>query len=564
MSTVQPTASPRAPRGKQQPPQSPAQPPHNNASRQSQRKARGNRAQNGHHHHQGNAASPTRNPSGAVAIAMESALPAGADAPAHTPAQPRNARKHTHSQPSVDRTFSPPGNHAPLTDSESTLNNPSATPAKTQGAYAGPTFHASPAPSALPIPKFLSRSVPAKTRAGPPTPPPEDSSDSANSPSPSASPSRPPGQSSQRNGFSPLDMLFKADQAERARHVNGNSNHSMFTNPVRPQPFQHDSFNSFHGVFPIELDGESKNPHMSLSPVPSPVGPRSFTDPQKVPQLKDLDQPTNGNDIMQDLMNRLSMSHKKHHANTPPKHDVQVPSDPRSRKTPSPFHDGQPQARSASGPSTPQQVNPEQPDFFYGNRNLSPLFKAAQGDTPKRNSGLRTEVTVDSPMVLQGAFQEFPSVQKQLPMDPNTFSRGPPGSDDQNVGDTRRGSGPFSPPYQRSPNRGRGTPRGQPQHPRGRDFQGRGYHHGAPSRGGRVAGNMSPGSASAPKPTTTMMSFVPASVAAKAKPKPVSVSIPPVAELPPPTTLTSQDTISLEHDLKRLLNLKTGDSPIAL
>ncbi|MCJ1483480.1 hypothetical protein MMC06_003647 [Schaereria dolodes] len=44
----------------------------------------------------------------------------------------------------------------------------SSTPIKTNGtpsqAYAGPTFHASPAPSALPIPKFYSRSVPESNR----------------------------------------------------------------------------------------------------------------------------------------------------------------------------------------------------------------------------------------------------------------------------------------------------------------------------------------------------------------------------------------------------------------
>ncbi|KAA8625599.1 hypothetical protein PtrSN002B_005565 [Pyrenophora tritici-repentis] len=62
--------------------------------------------------------------------------------------------------------------------------------------------------------------------------------------------------------------------------------------------------------------------------------------------------------------------------------------------------------------------------------------------------------------------------------------------------------------------------------------------------------------ASAPKPAVTMMSFVPASVAAKRKP----ATIPSAAAAPAPQmkTSTPSDSSSLEQDLKRLLNLNSA------
>ncbi|KAF1839095.1 hypothetical protein BDW02DRAFT_644194 [Decorospora gaudefroyi] len=542
MSTAQITASPRAPRGK---PQSPA--PNNNAGRQPQRKPRGNRANNGHNHNNQNGAGASPGKLAADPTLLESAAFSGEEA--QMSSGPRNIKQHTRSQPSTDRVFSP-------SDSEAIPINPSATPAKIQAAYAGPTFHASPAPSALPIPKFLSRSVPAKAPAGPPTPPPDDSSDSA-SPSPcSVSPSRAPVAIPSRNVNSPLDMLFKADKAERAKNIHG-SPVNVFNSPntARPHHFKHDSYHSLNGVFPIELDGESKTAHMSPPPAASPASHRSTTDPNKVPQLQDVYQQNNGNDVIQDLFTRLSMSQKKPTSATPPRPEVQGPPASQLRQTPSPFHDGRPLVRSASGPSTPQAqpTNQETSDFFYGNRNLSPLFKAAKGDSSKRNSGLRTEITAESPMVGQGAFQGFPSVAPQQMMDPNTFSRDRPGSGNQGPVDTHRASAPFVQPYQQSPNN-RKTPGRQPRPPRPDNYPARGNMNGPGPKSGQAASNGPP--ASVPKPSTTMMSFVPASVAAKQR----KTSATPLAGAPPMKTSTPSDTLALEQDLKRLLNLNnTGD-----
>ncbi|RYO45038.1 hypothetical protein AA0113_g10601 [Alternaria arborescens] len=542
MSTAQTTASPRAPRGK---PQSPAPAPHTNQGRQSQRKPRGNRAHNGYNqnHHNGAGASPSKMP--AELAHAEGAAYSGEDA--QLPSGPRNMRKPNQSHPSIDRVFSPP-------ESEPVPINPSATPAKVQAAYAGPTFHASPAPSALPIPKFLSRSVPAKTRAGPPTPPPEDSSDSA-SPSPSASPSRAPVAVPPRDEQSPLDLLFKADAAERAKGNHGRPLSYGAFNPVdaaRPQHFKHDSYHSMNGVFPIELDGESKHAHMSPPPVASPASHRSVTDPNQVPQLKDMQQQGNGNDVMQDLFNRLSMSQKKPSA-TPPRPDAQGPQG-FSGQTPSPFHGGQHPAQNASGPTTPQTQPPNQDsDFFYGNRNLSPLFKAAKGDSAKkRNSGLRTEISAESPMVGQGDFQGFPSVPPAQMMDPNAFSRIQPGNGNGGHPNAPRSSAPFVQHYQQSPNNRRRTPARQPHQPRPDSNQTRGNMPGP----GKTAANGPP--ASAAKPLTSMMSFVPSSVAAKQR-----KTSAPAATASPMKTSTPSDTLSLEQDLKRLLNLNpAGESSV--
>ncbi|KAH7074736.1 hypothetical protein BKA63DRAFT_596349 [Paraphoma chrysanthemicola] len=518
MSSAQAAASPRAPRGKNQPAQSAGAPaPQSNNGNRGQRRPRGNRAP-----HSGNhaGASPSRPPPSVdPALAAESAVLSSEDV--QLPTGPRNQKKHTQSQPSIDRVFSPPGAHASLTDNESAPKNISATPAKNQGAYAGPTFHASPAPSALPIPKFLSRSVPAKSRMDPPTPPPEESSDSAGSPSPlAASPSRAPIAVPRRNDDSPLNLLFRADRAERAKNVTGSPGSGNFfspSQPVRPQHYKQDSYSSMNAPFPIELDGESRNTHMSPPPAASPSSIRSVTDPNQVPQLKDMAQTANNNDVMQDLLNRLSMSQKKPAAATPPRQDSQL-SNPRSRDgTPSPFHDGRSAVRSVSGPSTPVPVAQEAPDFFYGNRNLSPLFKAAKHDPTKRNSGLRTEITADSPLIAQGVFQDFP------------IHRGSP---------NHRGKAPGRQGYQQRPE----------------SYPSKHHAGGVGQNSGRASANGAP--ASVKKPATSMMSFVPASVAAKKH----ASSTPPSAATPPQTSASApSDTLALEQDLKRLLNLKMAE-----
>jgi hypothetical protein len=297
---------------------------------------------------------------------------------------------------------------------------------------------------------------------------------------------------------------------------------------------------------------------MSPPPVASPMAVRSVTDPNKVPQLKDAYQPPSGNnEVMQDLLARLSMSQKKTPAGTPPRPNAQAMSGAQPRnETPSPFHDGRSAVRSASGPSTPAQVPPEQqPDFFYGNRNLSPLFKAAKGDPSKRNSGLRTEISADSPVIAQGMFQDFPSVPSPRAMDPNTYTRNYPVGGAEVPAGPRRGSVPYVQPTRGTPNNRNARTPGRQNQPRTDSYPSKpNFGNGMKSA---KAGNNG-AAASAKKPATSMMSFVPASVSAK--PKPQASSAPSTAAGPPPMkTSTPPNTLALEQDLKRMLNLKMAD-----
>lgn len=117
-----------------------------------------------------------------------------------------------------------------------------ATPIKQ--AYAGPTFHQSPAASALPLPSFYSKSVPAK----PPIPIPEEPHDDDES-------ITPPGEGTpSKRESTPLDFLF--DAARQARGFpRGESPAGSI--PSRspagrsPAPREPDS------MFPFELDGGS-------------------------------------------------------------------------------------------------------------------------------------------------------------------------------------------------------------------------------------------------------------------------------------------------------------------
>lgn len=107
------------------------------------------------------------------------------------------------------------------------------TPAKQ--AYAGPTFHASPAPSSLPIPKFFSRSVPRGASQTLPqahlgTSPTPQSMPPSPGPADDSLIPQPPIQREQ----SPLDLFFNAHRAEQARQKAGEVSQLM---PPRPQSF---------------------------------------------------------------------------------------------------------------------------------------------------------------------------------------------------------------------------------------------------------------------------------------------------------------------------------------
>ncbi|PVH85498.1 hypothetical protein DL98DRAFT_511552 [Cadophora sp. DSE1049] len=164
-------------------------------------------------------------------------------------------------------------NTPPLTGGQSAGMPSSAKPINTPStaAYAGSTFHASPAPSALPIPSFYSKSVPdspgvkgLKSLKG------------AALPTTDSTPTRttPSAEQVQREE-SPLDLFFKADREERARSASSAQALAVANGPFPPplesprnsqtpparstqsRARQNDSKRiSASGMFAMELDGD--------------------------------------------------------------------------------------------------------------------------------------------------------------------------------------------------------------------------------------------------------------------------------------------------------------------
>ncbi len=191
----------------------------------------------------------------------------------------KNRPKNVMTSPAVTRNGR---STPPLTGSQSASIPSSAKPINTPStaAYAGPTFHASPAPSALPIPSFFSKSVPDSPglkglkAAKEPQVKKETSS--------LTNPFTPPPANPQVNLFpreeSPLDIFFKADREEKARARSASSTQTAapVTGPFQP-PFEsprssqtppalpthsrprrgHASRVSANGMFAMELDGET-------------------------------------------------------------------------------------------------------------------------------------------------------------------------------------------------------------------------------------------------------------------------------------------------------------------
>ncbi|CBF77894.1 hypothetical protein AN8845.2 [Aspergillus nidulans FGSC A4] len=152
-------------------------------------------------------------------------------------------------------------------------NNNIATSHMKETHYAGPTFHASPAPSALPIPSFFSKSFPESDLA----PAFEQDSDSFDADgdlenTPSKPRSRPLLSHEQRES-TPLDFLFKAAVEARMSGPQQSPDQSpCFRSPqTDSKAMQHRKFNNDNaGIFPLEMGGSDLNqPQIGPSFAPS-------------------------------------------------------------------------------------------------------------------------------------------------------------------------------------------------------------------------------------------------------------------------------------------------------
>ncbi|MCJ1378755.1 hypothetical protein MMC17_001854 [Xylographa soralifera] len=166
-------------------------------------------------------------------------------------------------------------------------------------AYAGPTFHASPAPSALPIPKFFSKSVPVTEKGASLSTMMQDDSSEGLSNKSDDSPTMPNSLRVSQHPIreaSPLDFFFNADREEKAKRsstiVNNVSNHGFDQNvsttkivsPI-PDHMRHHSRNATGGstneIFPLEMDAsEDSSPTRAIRQAdPSPEARRSESSP---------------------------------------------------------------------------------------------------------------------------------------------------------------------------------------------------------------------------------------------------------------------------------------------
>lgn len=284
------------------------------------------------------------------------------------------------------------------------------TPAKV--AYAGPTFHASPAASALPKPSFMSKSVPGDAK-------PSvlqarldldnDNSGSSTASTPLVAENKPSIVAPPREE-SPLEFFFKADRAEKSKTINstgpstpngkpsfsvaqsapaGNNWSNIYQQVDSRHHQRTDSSQSQRGVFALELDGTGVQPGRSpvhQSQVPQPAtAPRPASHAEQDPIRKFLYETANGSSPS----SKASLH--------PPEQVSGYSSD---QPGTSPFYRQIPQQlqRSSSGPSTPApQLQQANNNFHYGNRNLSPLFQAAKSPPPQAPSHLRRELGPSSP-----------------------------------------------------------------------------------------------------------------------------------------------------------------------
>jgi len=217
----------------------------------------------------------------------------------------KNRPKNVMTSPAATRNdrITPPltGQSAGIPTSSKLMSTPSGT------AFAGATFHASPAPSALPIPSFYSKSVPDS--------PGLKGIKSLKDAAPSkveASPTPPVPTASKlfQREESPLDIFFKADREEKARARSASSTQTVanvsgpfqpplesprdtHTSPAPNRLLESPSNRAFSSaIFAMELD-EPSSPGAPFGPAFStPYSerinaarlPRSITQPARIPQ----------------------------------------------------------------------------------------------------------------------------------------------------------------------------------------------------------------------------------------------------------------------------------------
>jgi hypothetical protein len=298
--------------------------------------------------------------------------------------------------------------------------------------YAAPNFSNSPDASALPIPKFalkkLSKSLPNSTSQ------PslqsrldqeaqsQESSESSSSCS-SATPSPTPAaarlaQDPSSTRDSPLDFLFQAARTEKSSSSPSNSTQDK---PVQQPPVSQDSALSFL----FEADRAEKSRQTQKPPSPPALPPanptywasiygNSYSHTRSKSQGAPISNRSLGTRSVTEPLNVPPVPENQSHpfvSQVPPVYSAPgygqstpfLPSEMEGtppNRTPNsvPSHDSPVPPRSAGSSPLPNgtQIAPNKSPQ-YGNRNLSPLFKASRAESTRRPSNLRREVDLRSP-----------------------------------------------------------------------------------------------------------------------------------------------------------------------
>lgn len=415
-------------------------------------------------------------------------------------------------------------------------------------AYAGPTFHASPAPSSLPIPKFFSKSVPSGTTHPSLQSRLEDEDNGFQiDPNSSTSGSSPamedakPAQMPAASNESPLDVFFKADKAEKSNRKSlgtppsDQKKKSILQPPqaapthwasiygVPPKHSRNASTGSAKDLFLMELDGSASqsSPERGRHLGPRTITSRVFSGDQTPPNSS------------------ASFYYDSSFGVSTPVLPSEMEGSPAARPASVSNIQNAPlriSPRSADSTPLPQSSRGMQNSaLHYGNRNLSPLFNAAKAESTRRHSNLRMQVSPTSPT----PGLEMPGSIPSLPQ--NNMSNAAA----RNYLETHMGV--------HTPN-----PRGQHVHGDKPHSEVVTELDGSIAR--RSRGNQHPAkSGLAQSLEANRRQQVPAILQSPTRsgPNPSKLTTPPAVQ---PSFSSPADLKSMENDLKRMLNLSNGRS----
>lgn len=306
---------------------------------------------------------------------------------------------------------------APVYGHRHTSSQPSVTTPqlKDSAHYAGPTFHASPAPSALPMPSFFSKSVPDSDLA---TTLETDSDNAEMDPEIDTTPSKPrprpqPVSEDEDPKPTPLDFLFKA--AVQARRSNSASSPEATNRARSPQTdskvLHHSTPDGMPGgIFAFEMENADRT---------TPIGPSFASSYQdRMNALRSSSSPSQSSADLSDDQRRLKTEELKHlllnprpqkpPSTSPSVHDQPGSFGPRPSAssnvphyaTPTRTTSGPPATNGFSGQTRPMSHNAGRPPFAY-------THSGGPQQLRNSNSPLRRELPAsrspNSPGVAEGS-----------------------------------------------------------------------------------------------------------------------------------------------------------------